>query len=127
MNYAELEITRELLIKAKKIALRNGRWFKLHPIEKAVLTLTSRVVARIRSRVLKKIIINILEKISISLIIKFKVLTLGSEIAKKRVKQAIKLGYHKAKDWLEEFDYIWYLGWSQVNEPVQYVYEGGMF
>ena len=115
MTQIDIEITKDLLIRARKIALRNGKWYKLHPMERAVLLLSSKILTRIKSQVLKEIIIKILEKISRSLLLKWKILQIGLELAKKRVEQAIKLGNYKARDWLRDFAYIWYLGWSYLH------------
>jgi len=120
MDITELEITKELLIKARKIALRNGRWFKLHPAERTVLFLSCKILTKIRSKILKEVIIKILEKISDSLLLHWKVFIIGYELAKKRVEQAVKLGYYRAKDWLNDFSYIWYLGWSYMTTPAMY-------
>jgi len=114
MNLVDAEITKEMLLKARKIALRNGKWYKLHPMERAVLTLASKVLTRVKSKTLKEIIIKTLEKISESLLLKWKVLYIGMQLARRRVEQAIKLGNYKAKDWLKDFGYIWYLGWSYL-------------
>ena len=114
MSSIDIEITRDLLLKAKRKALRNGKWFKLHPIERAVLTLASKVLTRIKSETLKEVIVKALEKISESLLLKWKVLSIGMELARRRVEQAVKLGNYRAKDWLRDFGYIWYLGWSYL-------------
>ena len=120
MDCVEPEITRDLLLRARRLALRNGRWFRLHPAERAVLTLSCRVLTRVRSRALREIIVKILEKISERLLICWRVVSIGYEIARSRVEQAIKLGHGGALDWLRDFGYIWYLGWSHINAPPMY-------
>jgi len=120
MNTIEPEITKNLLIKAKKTALRNGKWFKLHPAERAVISLSCKLLTKIRSKTLKEIIIKILEKISKSLLLSWKIVSIGYEITKKRVEQALKLSHYKAVDWLKDFSYIWYSGWNYINTPPMY-------
>ena len=120
MELVEPEITRDLLIRARRLALRNGRWFRLHPAERAVLTLSCRVLTRVRSATLKQVILKILEKISERLLLAWRVVSIGYEVARRRAEQAVKLGYYKALDWLRDFGYIWYLGWSYISEPLTY-------
>ena len=115
MNQYDLIITKEVLIRAKRIALRSGKWFKLSPVERLVLSLSIKVVSRVKSKTLKEILMKILDKISSSLLFKFKILSIGLEIAKKRVEQAIKLGYKRARNWIKDINYIWYLGISYIN------------
>jgi len=115
MNQYDLVITKEVLIRAKRIALRSGKWFKLSSVERLVLSLSIKVVSRVKSKTLKEILMKILDKISSSLLFKFKILSIGLEIAKKRVEQAIKLGYERARNWIKDINYIWYLGISYIN------------
>ena len=120
MDCIEPEITKDLLVRARRLALRNGRWFRLHPAERAVLTLSCRVLTRVRSRALREVIVKILEKVSERLLLAWRVVSIGYEIARRRAEQAIKLGCRRALDWLRDFGYVWYLGWSYINAPPMY-------
>ena len=120
MEEIEPEITKAMLIRAKKLALRTGKWYRLHPTERIILSLSCKILTRVKSSALKKIILKIFEKISEKLILSFKAIAIGYQIAKRRVEQAIKLGYYKALDWLRDFSYMWYLGWSHINTPKIY-------
>ena len=112
MNF---EISRDILIKAKKIGLRNGKWFRLHPVERLLINLAIKTLTRIKSQTLKNIILRILKKISQNLVLKFKIFQIGLEIVRKRINQALKFGNKKAKDWIKDTNYIMYLGYSQIN------------
>jgi len=116
MLHTEPEITRDLLIRAKRIALRTGKWFRLHPVDRAVLTLSIRVVSRVRSPALRGVIVRVLNKISDALALKLVALRLGYELAKRRVRQAVMLGHSKASEWLRDLSYVWYLGFTHAVE-----------
>jgi len=109
-----------MIHRALKLALRTGKYFRLCPEERAILWLSARVVKRVRSEILKKVLLNIFNKINQVLDLKIRVLVIGYKIAKKRVEQALKLGYSKAEKWIENLEYIQYLGMSYLNTPVTY-------
>mgnify|MGYP000103039490 CR=1 FL=1 len=115
-----IEIRRETLIKAKRIALRSGKWFKLSPIERLLITLSIKTLKKIRSRILKSIILKILEKISPNFVFKLKVIQIGLEIVKKRIEQATMLGYRRVEELATDINYIMYLGHSYMNTPSIY-------
>jgi len=121
MNIVMLvEIRRETLIKAKRIALRSGKWFRLNPIERLLITLSIKTLKKVRSEVLKSIILKILEKISPNLTFKLKIIQIGLEIVKKRIEQAIILGYRRVEELATDINYIMYLGHSYMNMPSIY-------
>jgi len=121
MNIVMLvEIRRETLIKAKRIALRSGKWFRLNPMERLLITLSIKTLKKVRSEVLKSIILKILEKISPNLTFKLKIIQIGLEIVKKRIEQAIILGYRRVEELATDINYIMYLGHSYMNMPSIY-------
>ena len=105
----------QLIARAKTIAIRTGKWFKLHPAERILIDLTIKTLKHIRSQTLIQLILKILDKISPKITYIYKAYQIGLEIAKKRVEQALKLGYIKAKKWLKDINYIIYLGVSYLN------------
>ena len=113
-NNIDIEITPSLVDSVYRRALRNRTYFKLHPDERAILYLARRL-PRINSPTLKKILLRIFEKVEYYLISKYRVLSIGLSILRKRVEQAIKLGYEKAIEWLDDIDLAVYLGTSYLN------------
>ena len=116
----EVYITQSHIRNALRIALRTGKYFKLHPTERAILLLASRIVVRVRSQTLRDILLKIFEKISDKLTLKIKAYLIGLEIAHRRVEQALALGYRRALEWLRDLNYILYLGLSYLNTPPLY-------
>ena len=114
------QLTPELLSSLYKRALRTGKYWKLRPEERAVLKLSARILSRIKSQTLKEILLKIIEKISPKLAKKIKAIEIGFEILKKRVEQALMLGYTKATKWLKDTNYAFYLGISYLNTPPIY-------
>ena len=109
------QITCQQLLRAKIIAIRTGKWFKLHPIERLLMDLTIKSLNYIRSQTLIQIILKILDKISPRITYMYKAYQIGLEIAKKRVEQAFNFGCKKAILWLEDTGYIIFLGISYLN------------
>jgi len=110
-----IEITPSLVDSVyRRRALRNRTYFKLHPDEKAILYL-SRRLPRISSLTLKSILLKIFEKIESYVVSRYRVLSIGLSILRRRVEQAIKLGYGKAIEWLDDIDLAVYLGVSYLN------------
>jgi len=116
----EYTITQTQIRNALKIALRTGKYFKLNPLERATLYLASRLVKIVKSQTLKEILLKIFEKISPKLTLKIKAFIIGLELARKRVEQALMLGYKKALSWLKDINYILYLGFMQLTTPPIY-------
>ena len=108
-------ITQETIRTALKLAWRTGKYFKLHPAERALLWIASKTITRVKSQTLRELLLKIFDKISHKLTLKIKAYMIGLEIAKKRVEQALAFGYRKAKRWLKDMDYIFYLGMSYLN------------
>ena len=114
MDNIDVEITPSLVDSVYRRSLRNRTYFKLHPDERAILYLARRL-SRISSPTLKKVLLRIFEKIESYLISRYKVLSIGLSILRRRVEQAIKLGYGKAIEWLDDIDMAIYLGISYLN------------
>ena len=110
----DIEVTPSLVDSVYRRALRNRTYFKLHPDEKAILYLARRL-PRINSLILKSILLKIFEKIESYVVSRYRVLSIGLSILRKRIEQAIKLGYEKAIEWLDDIDMAIYLGISYLN------------
>jgi len=113
-------LTPEIISATYKRALRTGKYWKLRPEERVILRLSARILSKIKSKTLKEILLKIIEKISPKLARKIKAIEIGFEILKKRVEQALMLGYTKAKEWLKDTNYAFYLGISYLNTPPIY-------
>lgn len=109
-----------MILRAKKVALRNGKWFKLHPDERIIINLTIKTLSFIKSSILIKILLKIFEKISGKLTYLYKVYMIGLQIAKTRMKQAYKIGYRKVENLLKDIKYIFYLGATYIYTPQYY-------
>ena len=75
----------------------------------------ARRLSRISSPTLKKVLLRIFEKIESYIVSRYRVLSIGLSILRRRVEQAIKLGYEKAVEWLDDIDMAIYLGISYLN------------
>jgi len=113
-NNFDIEVTPSLVDSVYRRALRNRTYFKLHPDERAILYLARRL-SRISSPTLKKVLLRIFEKIESYIVSRYRVLSIGLSILRRRVEQAIKLGYEKAVEWLDDIDMAIYLGISYLN------------
>ena len=114
LNNIGIEITPSLVDSVYRRSLRNRTYFKLHPDERAILYLARRL-PRISSLTLKKILLRIFEKIESYVVSRYRILSIGLSILSKRVEQAVKLGYEKAIEWLDDIDLAIYLGISYLN------------
>jgi len=114
LDNIDVEITPSLIDSVYRRALRNRTYFKLHPDERAILYL-SRRLSRISSPTLKEILLRIFEKIESYIVSRYRVLSIGLSILRRRVEQAIRLGYEKAIEWLDDVDLAVYLGISYLN------------
>ena len=110
----DIEISPSLIDSVYRRSLRNRTYFKLHPDEKAILYLARRL-PRISSLTLKSILLKIFEKIESYVVSRYRVLSIGLSILRRRVEQAVKLGYEKAVEWLDDIDMAIYLGISYLN------------
>jgi len=118
--HVEINITRRTILKAYRMAIRTGRLFRLHPDEKAILIISAKAINLVKSKTLKEILLKIFEKINPKLTLKMKALMIGLEIAKRRVEQALIIGYERASSWLRDLNYILYLGLSYMSTPLIY-------
>jgi len=114
LDSIDIEITPSLVDSVYRRSLRNRTYFKLHPDERAILYLARRL-PRINSLTLKSILLKIFEKIESYVVSRYKVLSIGLSILRRRVEQAVKLGYEKAVEWLDDIDLAVYLGISYLN------------
>ena len=114
LDSIDIEVTPSLVDSVYRRSLRNRTYFKLHPDEKAILYLARRL-SRISSPTLKEILLRIFEKIESYIVSRYRVLSIGLSILRKRVEQAVKLGYEKALEWLDDIDLAIYLGISYLN------------
>ena len=105
-------------------ALRRRVWFKLSLEERSIIDLTIRCVRRVRSRVLSNVLTKIIIKI-LNLVedVLLKAMSIGIEVARRYVAQALRWGYVNALSWLKDEAYIFHLGISCINTPPTYKYE----
>jgi hypothetical protein len=105
-------------------ALRRRVWFKLSLEERSIIDLTIKCFKVVRSRVLKNVLINIVIKIlSLAEDILSRAMSIGFEMARRYVGQALRWGYVDALSWLRDEAYILYLGISWINTSPTYRYE----
>ena len=114
LDSIDIEVTPSLVDSVYRRSLRNRTYFKLHPDEKAILYL-ARKLPRISSPTLKEILLRIFEKIESYIVSRYRVLSIGLSILRRRVELAVKLGYEKAIEWLDDIDLAVYLGISYLN------------
>jgi len=102
-------------------ALRRRVWFKLSLEERSIIDLTIRCVRRVRSRVLSNVLTKIVVKI-LNLVedVFLKAMSIGVEVARRYVAQALRWGYVNALSWLRDEAYIFHLGISYINTPPTY-------
>ena len=112
-------ITSQYVRRVKIIALRNGRWFKLHPSEQAIINLTIKTLNYIKSSILIQILLKIFDKISSKITYIYKVYFIGLKMLKKKLETARKIGYRKVSK-LKDINYIIYLGTWYLNTPICY-------
>ena len=108
-------ITSQHIRRVKIIALRNGRWFKLHPGERAIINLTIKILNYIRSELLIKILLKIFDKISLKISYIYKAYWIGVKILEKKLETARKIGRLK-----KDIKYIIYLGIWYLSTPIYY-------
>jgi len=105
-------------------ALRKRVWFKLSLEERSIIDLTIKYVRKVKSRTLNNILTKIVIKIlSLAEDIFSRAMSIGFEVAKRYVGQALGWGYVKALSWLRDEAYIFHLGISWINTPPTYRYE----
>ena len=104
---------------AYKRLLRTGKIWKLHPLERALLKLTTKL-KQVRSKALLEALEKILGKASPRTLLKLKALKAGLEILRRKTEQAARLGYTGARKWLLDLETALYLGISHMNTPPIY-------
>ena len=110
MQLVTLEITPEMLRAAYRKSLRTGKFFRLGPEEKAVFRLSAFNLKRIRSSTLKEVLIKILERAHPPLGNRLKALWNGLKRAREWLEGAVKIGYSRAPESLNDIDFIIFLG-----------------
>jgi hypothetical protein len=105
-------------------ALRRRVWFKLSLEERSIIDLAIKYVRKVKSKVLNNVLTKIVIKI-LSLVedIFSRAMSIGFEIARRYVGQALRWGYVNALSWLRDEAYILHLGISWINTPPTYKYE----
>ena len=111
----QINVSLELVRAAYRRSLRNGLYFKLNPEERAILKISALYLSRIRSLTLREILSKIILKVWPSLAFKVRVLEVGFKLLKKRVETALRLGYSRAREWLNDVNLAFYLGLTWVN------------
>ena len=114
-------ITKSYLIAVRKKALRNGYWFKLGPLRRALLEAAIKsAVNEIRSPLVKVLIREALEELeALARAFLLEALDVGYRVAARRVIQALKWGNRKALSWIKDLSYVFYLGvWNAYTSPI---------
>ena len=117
----ERAVTKDLLIAARKRALRNGYWFKLQPLRRALLEAAIRSsVNEIKSPLVKLLIKEALRELeALARAFLLRALDVGYKVAARRVIQALKWGNKKALSWIRDLSYVFYLGvWNAYTSPI---------
>jgi len=105
-------------------ALRKRVWFKLSLEERSIIDLAIKYVRKVKSKVLNNVLTKIVIKIlSLTEGLFLKAMSIGFEVAKRYVGQALRWGYVNALSWLRDEAYIFHLGISWINTPPTYRYE----
>jgi hypothetical protein len=105
-------------------ALRRRVWFKLSLEERSIIDLAIKYVRIVKSRVLNNVLTKIVIKIlNLAEDIFPRAMSIGFEIARRYVDQALRWGYVNALSWLRDEAYIFHLGISWINTPPTYRYE----
>lgn len=106
-------------MKIKAKALRRRVWFRaLSRMERCIVDLTIRCVAKIRSPFLARTLLNIINKILKTLESEFleKVNKVGSAIAEKVCRIALGWGNVSASRWRRDVDFVRFLGVNAINK-----------
>jgi hypothetical protein len=100
------------ITEAKKLALRNGVWFKtLSRVERGIIDLTVRYVECIKSVVLAKVVTAIMEKLQFAMesVVDRLVRTVGLPLARKISDIAVSWGNRLASMWANDFAFARFL------------------
>jgi hypothetical protein len=102
----------EVLVQAKKLALRRGVWFKvLSRVERGVIDLTVKCVDSVKSRRLAKLLTAIISKLQSAMesIVDRLVRTVGLPLARKISNIAVSWGNHLASVWAYDCSFARFL------------------
>jgi hypothetical protein len=113
--------TREILVEARRRALRRGVWFKaLDGVERGILSLASQIINTVRSSVLSVQLVKIIAKIRDAC--KSGFIKHLEQFGMTRVRviqaQAFSFGYEGAKMLSNDFDFVRYLAFLDFNQPI---------
>ncbi len=95
-------------------------WYTgLTRLERGIVDLTIRFVDTVRSKRLGVVIVKILAKLKEALKNRFvkHMESYGWEEARKVAAQAVSLGYFQAKSWVNDFGFIRFLTFMDLNRP----------
>jgi hypothetical protein len=107
------------LVEFKKVALRQGIWFKtLNRIERGVIDLTVKCVENVKSEKLAKVVVAIIEKLQLAMesIADRLVRTIGLPLARKFSDIAVGWGNLSASKWADDHAYARYLTLNVAKE-----------
>ena len=110
-------VSRRDLVSLRRRALRTGKWFRLNPLKRAALEAAIRALQVVRCRVLLDIFRELLELVSPERARLERAYEVGLKIARVRVKQALALGYRRAREWLGDRNFIIQLGLAYLSLP----------
>lgn len=111
-------LTRQVLMNVKSRARRSGIWYEaLSRAERAIVDLTIKCVEKVRSPILARTITKIIGKVVKTLEQDFmaKAQEIGTDIAKRIVGIAQKWGNKKSSGWLDDTNFITFLGAIRLN------------
>jgi hypothetical protein len=114
-------LTREILVEARRRALRRGVWFKaLDGVERGILSLASQIIDTVRSSILSVQLVKIIAKIRDAC--KGGFIKHLEQFGMTRVRviqaQAFSFGYEGAKMLSNDFDFVRYLAFLDFNQPI---------
>jgi hypothetical protein len=107
------------IVAFRKTALRHGIWFRtLNRVERGILDLTIKYVARIKSSQLATIVTAIIEKLHVAsqTIVDMLTRSVGFMLAKKMSSLAVSWGNCLAHDWANDAGFARYLAVSTMNK-----------
>ena len=114
-------LTREVLVEARRRALRRGVWYSaLDVVERGILSLASYILDSVQSNVLSAQLVNIIAKIRDACKSGFIKHLERFGMARVRViqAQAFSFGYEGAKTLSSDFDFVRYLSFLDFNQPI---------
>jgi len=113
-------ISREDLIRAKRLALRLKVWYKLERASRSIVDLSIGVIKlQVKSRTLNEMLRKILLKI-MEHTFSWRAKKIGLELALRQVGVALSWGLEGALKWLQDEAYVIFLGVNHINNPGAY-------